>query len=254
MSLRLKIISLFIPLLLVFGGPQSILAAPAFSDATISSVTATVTSDHNQEKLNVIITGTVKSVSYVSVVSALLDPSSDAQLYGAQSCQNSRVKIVPSQFSVKLICPVQRGFIFSRAGFRIDIFPLATGGVVYHTETKNVTVAGTSSGSAKDNPTAAPGRCGDDKSGFIDGLFCDTLFGKQIGASEYFRRLYFWLVGMAILGAATAIVVAGYKYVISRGNPTEITSAKEIITSAVVGLALLLLSFTILRFLGVNVG
>jgi hypothetical protein len=83
--------------------------------------------------------------------------------------------------------------------------------------------------------------------------FKNTLFGDNITAPQYVRSLYIWSVGIAILGASGMIIYAGYKYTASRGNPSEISNAKEIIISSLVGLALLLLSFTILRFLGVNV-
>lgn len=82
--------------------------------------------------------------------------------------------------------------------------------------------------------------------------FRDTLFGN-VTAPQYIRSLYIWSVGIAILGASIMMIYAGYKYTASRGNPTELSNAKEIIISSLVGLALLILSFTILRFLGVNV-
>lgn len=83
--------------------------------------------------------------------------------------------------------------------------------------------------------------------------FCETLFGEKITAAEYLLKAYYWAVGVAIFGAAAAITFAGYKYAMSRGNPSELTSAKEIIISAIIGLVLLLLSYAILRFLGINI-
>lgn len=98
-----------------------------------------------------------------------------------------------------------------------------------------------------------PSNCADTQTGFTKGVFCNTLFGSNVTAGGYFLNFYRWAVGIAILGAAVAIVFAGYKYAMSRGNPSEISTAKEIIVSAIVGLVLLLLSFTIARFLGINV-
>jgi hypothetical protein len=86
-------------------------------------------------------------------------------------------------------------------------------------------------------------------SGFV---FCNTLFGDKVTAQDYFSRFYAWAVGLAILGASGMIIWAGYRYTTSRGNPSEANAAKEMIISALVGLALLLLSYTILRFLGIN--
>jgi hypothetical protein len=87
--------------------------------------------------------------------------------------------------------------------------------------------------------------------------FCDTLFAPGtntgISANDYLQRFYYWAVGIAVFGAAGMMIYAGYRYATSRGNPSEISNAKEIIISSLVGLALLVLSFTILRFLGINV-
>ncbi len=81
--------------------------------------------------------------------------------------------------------------------------------------------------------------------------FCNTLFGN-VTASEYFQRFYAWAVGIAIIGASLMIIYAGYKYTMSRGNPGEISNAKEIIYSTLLGVVLLLLSYSILKFLGIN--
>ncbi len=83
--------------------------------------------------------------------------------------------------------------------------------------------------------------------------FCETLFGDKISAQDYFIKAYYWAVAVAIIGAVGMIIWAGYKYALSKGSPSEIGNAKEMIISAVVGLTLLLLSFVILRFLGINV-
>lgn len=123
------------------------------------------------------------------------------------------------------------------------------------------TTGGTGSGTASSGTggtgqtgTSAATDCTSGSASFVNGQFCNTLFGENVTASQYFANFYRWAVGIAILGAAIAIVFAGYKYAMSKGNPSEISSAKEIIISAIMGLVLLLLSFTIVRFLGINVG
>jgi hypothetical protein len=78
--------------------------------------------------------------------------------------------------------------------------------------------------------------------------YVNTSLGDNLTSQEYFSRLYIWAVSLGILAASIAIIRAGYIYTASRGNPSAITSAKEIIINALVGLALLLLSYTILRF------
>jgi hypothetical protein len=82
--------------------------------------------------------------------------------------------------------------------------------------------------------------------------FTGTLFGTTC-APAYLRSFYYWAVGVAILASVIMIIYAGYKYTMSQGDPSDINDAKEIIVSTLVGLALLLLSFTILRLLGINV-
>lgn len=86
--------------------------------------------------------------------------------------------------------------------------------------------------------------------------FNNTLINPDGGvcAPDYFSRLYIWAVGLAIFAASIGIMYAGYKYAMSKGNPSEINNAKETIVSIIVGLVLLLLSYTILKFLGINLG
>ncbi len=80
--------------------------------------------------------------------------------------------------------------------------------------------------------------------------FDNTIFGAgQLGPAQYFYKLYVWAVSLAVLAAAISIIRAGYIYTVGRGNPSAINSAKEIILNAVLGLTLLLLSYTILQFL-----
>jgi hypothetical protein len=100
---------------------------------------------------------------------------------------------------------------------------------------------------AQSNPNPQPTPC----PGY---QFRDTLFSpnSSICAKDYLKRLYLWAVGLAILGSSGMIIYAGYKYTVGKGNPTEVSNAKEIIVSTLVGLALLLLSYTILRFLGIR--
>jgi hypothetical protein len=85
--------------------------------------------------------------------------------------------------------------------------------------------------------------------------FNNTLFGRGSGvtATEYVTRFYRWAVGIAIFASSVGIIWAGYKYALSKGNPTEVGSAKEMIISILVGLGLLILAYTILRFIGVGV-
>ncbi len=83
--------------------------------------------------------------------------------------------------------------------------------------------------------------------------FGNTIFGSNLCAQDFLTRAYLWAVGVAIIGAAGMIIFAGYRYAVSRGNPAEVNNAREIIISTLVGLALLILSYTILQYFGVKV-
>ncbi len=111
------------------------------------------------------------------------------------------------------------------------------------------TGTGIQSGSQSGTQTTTTGTIG--KAG--EKRFKDTLFAgpnnDAITAGDYLYRLYVWAVTIAILGATAVIIRAGYIYATGRGNPSAITSAKELIVNALVGLALLILSYSILRFI-----
>ncbi len=83
--------------------------------------------------------------------------------------------------------------------------------------------------------------------------FSGTLFGDGICANDYLSKFYAWAVGIAVVGASLMVIFAGYKYTLSRGDPSKITDAKDIIYNVILGLVLLVLSYAILRYLGINV-
>jgi len=59
---------------------------------------------------------------------------------------------------------------------------------------------------------------------------------------------------LAIAGviAVLFIVIGGYKYVASQGNPQEVQKAKETIIYALVGLVIVMMAFTIVQFVTNN--
>jgi len=69
---------------------------------------------------------------------------------------------------------------------------------------------------------------------------------KMIGA--------FIQVGIGIGGGISMItfIVAGFIYTMSKGDPQKATQAKEMMTSAVIGLLFVIFSITILRFIAVD--
>lgn len=139
----------------------------------------------------------------------------------------------------------QKSFQVSARGGEKLIFTLTDKAGEEHgsAQTKTVTAPGSSSSATGSNVTVAAD----------DGClkFEETLFGT-VCAPEYVQKFYYWAVSIAILGAVGGLIYAGYVYMISGGNPSKITNAKESIVSVLVGLTLLLLSYTILRFIGIN--
>lgn len=72
----------------------------------------------------------------------------------------------------------------------------------------------------------------------------------QTGFFEFFFR-----IGIGIAGgiAFLLIIYGGLKMMLSAGNPEQLNEAKEMVTSAVTGLLLIIFSVFILQFIGVNI-
>ena len=61
---------------------------------------------------------------------------------------------------------------------------------------------------------------------------------------------------LAIVGAVAVltIVVAGFRYITSQGSPNEVTTAKNAIIYALVGLVVIIAAFAIVNFVVLGVG
>lgn len=60
------------------------------------------------------------------------------------------------------------------------------------------------------------------------------------------------VLGIAGVVAIIFIIIGGYKYVVSQGNPQEVQKAKETIIYALVGLVIVMMAFTIVQFVTRN--
>lgn len=78
-----------------------------------------------------------------------------------------------------------------------------------------------------------------------------SMFGNLTG-KDYFNSVYLWAIGIAFSAAVISIIYAGYKYVMSQGEPAKISEAKELIISALTGIALLILAGVVLNALGIQ--
>lgn len=74
-----------------------------------------------------------------------------------------------------------------------------------------------------------------------------TSLDENSTLSILIRYLYEWMIAIGGLAAFSVIVFAGIQYLTSSGDPGKIKGAKDMITSAIGGLLLLLSSFLILN-------
>ena len=81
-------------------------------------------------------------------------------------------------------------------------------------------------------------------------------FGGQdniASLAEYINVVYAFALGIVGIIAVVLIMAGGLRWVAAAGNESAITEAKEIITSAVTGLAIALLSYVILAFINPSI-
>lgn len=68
-------------------------------------------------------------------------------------------------------------------------------------------------------------------------------------SSQYFNAIYRFALGIVGIIAVVLIMFGGLRWMAAAGNESIITEAKEIVTSAVIGLVIALLSYVILAFI-----
>jgi hypothetical protein len=103
------------------------------------------------------------------------------------------------------------------------------------------------------DPNSGPyGECTScrDRSGYYTALGC---IQRQDGGVGIIQALV--TIGLNLAGgvALLMILAAGFKFSISQGDPKRTAEAKEMLTSAIVGLLFVIFSVTILRFIGVDI-
>lgn len=72
--------------------------------------------------------------------------------------------------------------------------------------------------------------------------------------AEGIKYVYEWGVGLGGLAVFIALILAGFEYVTSIGNPSKMQDAFNRIRDAVIGLVILLSSYAILSLIGINPG
>jgi hypothetical protein len=85
------------------------------------------------------------------------------------------------------------------------------------------------------------------------GSSCSTAIGS-IGTdpTTLVKAIYTAVLSIAGGIALLLIMLSGYRMTTSQGNPEALQNAREQLTAAIVGLLFIILSFTILRFIGVD--
>ncbi len=71
--------------------------------------------------------------------------------------------------------------------------------------------------------------------------------------SSLSKNVFDLVLGVAGTIALIATIIAGYKYMISQGNPEALKSASTQLTSAIIGLLFIIFSFVILQIIGSDI-
>lgn len=72
--------------------------------------------------------------------------------------------------------------------------------------------------------------------------------GDKVTLTGFLIRITNWLLGISAFLVMVALIVGGIRFVISFGNEQAVSSAKKILTWAVIGLIIITLSYAILTF------
>lgn len=91
-------------------------------------------------------------------------------------------------------------------------------------------------------------------------LFCsEGVLNTAIGcipindSNAFIGFILRWAIGIGGGIAFILILVAGFQIMTSQGDPQRLQAGKELLTSAVTGLVLIIFSVFILQFIGVNI-
>jgi len=90
-----------------------------------------------------------------------------------------------------------------------------------------------------------------------DGKTClavDTAIGTiSTNPAEFVQSVFKIVLGLSGGIALILIIISGYKYMASQGNPEAVKSASEGLVSAIIGLLFIIFAFVILQIVGVDI-
>jgi hypothetical protein len=92
--------------------------------------------------------------------------------------------------------------------------------------------------------------CGSDKTGINTAIGCIHLLGTP---GAFFTDLLRWATGIGSGIAFLLMLYAGFILMTASGNPERIKAGQELMTSAIAGLAMIILSIFVLKFIGVDI-
>lgn len=102
--------------------------------------------------------------------------------------------------------------------------------------------------SGKSGASSSEVLCGEN--GINTAIGCLNVLGSQ---EEFLGQLLGWAIGVGSGIAFLLIVYAGFMIMSSSGNPERLKAGQELLTSALSGLVLLVLSIFILNLIGVKI-
>lgn len=125
--------------------------------------------------------------------------------------------------------------------------PIGTGGTFLNTPTPRPTAQ-------SPTPIPPPPPCTrlDLKTGNC--LEVDTAIGPiQTDPKEFVKKIFGIVLSLSGGIAVLLIIVSGYKLMVSQGNQEKTQAAREMLTSAIVGLLFIIFSLVILQIIGVDI-
>ena len=87
-----------------------------------------------------------------------------------------------------------------------------------------------------------------------DGKSINTALGCiPYDPQELVNTIFPWALGIAGTAALLLIIYGGFSYVTAAGNPEKIQHARELVTSAIIGLLIVIFSIVIMQIIGVDI-
>lgn len=142
-----------------------------------------------------------------------------------------------------------------RAPAACNLTTCAAGGTSYCCDTRDqcTTLQDSQKANALDkgatNKTKDISTCDNGSAGIQTAIGCIQVFNQ----TTFLSNILTWAVGIGGGIAFLLIIYAGFMIMTGAGNPERLKAGQELLTSALSGLILLVLSIFILRFIGIDI-